>query len=47
MVTQMQLKLILVGNRVATCLLRSREMWSSAFTMAHLSFKEMFDFALK
>ena len=46
-VTQMQLKLILVGNRIATCLLWSRDMRSSAFTMAYLSFKEMFDFTLK
>ena len=45
--TQMQLELILVGNRIATCLLCSRDVQSSAFTMAYLSFKEMFDFTLK
>ena len=47
MVSQMQLELILVGNRIATCLLCSRDVQSSAFTMAYLSFKEMFDFTLK
>ena len=47
MVTQMQLELILVANGIATCLLWSRDVQSSAFAMAYLSFKEMFDFTLK